>query len=430
MNTLQIIFIVLLAAKTAAALALDGLNRREALRRADAVPAEFRDFIDAETYKKSVAYTLRKISFGNVETLFDAALSLVLVLALFAPLYAFAGTLFGLNAELSGWARAWRDGAALVAISLVVGLLDLPFDWHETFRIEAQFGFNKSTRRLWIADKIKELILGAVIGLPLVWAILAFCNAFPRTWWIWAQVFFIAVQLLMLVVFPKLILPLFNKLSPLPDGELKDALSALAARCGFVAKKIEIIDGSKRSGHSNAYFTGFGKWRRIVLFDTLVEQLSTKEIEAVLAHEIGHAKRGHIAKRLVVSALLGFAAFAFVEWLLGQEKFFTAFGFDFVPGLMLVPALMLLSKIAPLATFWISPLSNHFSRKHEYEADAFAKEATGTPDALISALRKLHEKNLGNLTPHPLYSAFFYSHPTLSEREEALRGNAEASPEI
>lgn len=424
MNFLQIIFLALLAAKTAASVSLDALNRRETLRHAAAVPAEFEGLIDAGTYKKSVAYTLKKIDFGYAETFFGAALALVLVIALLPPLCGLAGTLFGLTGELSGWARVWREGAVLVSISFVIGLLDLPFDWYENFRLEAQFGFNKSTRALWISDKIKGMILGIVIGLPLLWAIVAFYYAFPQTWWIWAQCFFIAFQLLMLVIFPKLILPLFNKLSPLPEGELRDTLAALADRCGFVAKKIEIIDGSKRSGHSNAYFTGFGKWRQIVLFDTLVEQLSPKEIEAVLAHEIGHCKRGHITKRLIVSSLVGLAAFGFIGWLLGQEKFFTAFGFDFVPGLMLVPAFLLLSQIAPLVTFWISPISNHFSRKHEYEADAFAKEATGTPDALISALRKLHEKNLSNLTPHPLYSAFFYSHPTLAEREKALRGNA------
>ena len=420
-NTLQIIFLILLGAKTAASVALDALNRRESVRNAHAVPAVFRDSVDPETYRKSVAYTLRKIDFGYIETLFGAVLSLVLVIAVFAPLFDFAGTLFGLTNDLSGWARIWREGAILIGISVVIGLLDLPFDWYENFRLEAQFGFNKTTPALWISDKLKGIVLGIVLGMPLLWAIFAFYYAFPQTWWIWAQCLFIAFQLLLLVLFPKLILPLFNKLSPLPEGELRDALGALAERCGFVAKKIEIIDGSKRSGHSNAYFTGFGKWRRIVLFDTLVEQLSTQEIEAVLAHEIGHSKRGHIAKRLVVSSLIGLVAFAIIGWLLGQEQFFTAFGFKFTPGLMLVPAFLLLSQIAPLITFWISPLSNHFSRKHEYEADAFAKQAEGSPEPLISALRKLHEKNLGNLTPHPIYSAFFYSHPTLAEREHALR---------
>ena len=421
MNSLQIIFLVLLAAKTAASFALDALNRKETVRNANTVPAAFRDTIDKPTYRKSVAYTLRKIDFGYIETFFSAAVTLVLVIALLPWLYDFAGTLFGLTDELSGWPRIWREGAVLVLISSLIGLLDLPFDWYENFRIEAHFGFNNSTQKLGITDKIKGLVLGCLIGLPLLWAIIAFYYAFPRTGWIWAQVFFIGFQLLMLVIFPKLILPLFNKLSPLPEGELRDTLTALAERCGFVAKKIEIIDGSKRSGHSNAYFTGFGKWRRIVLFDTLVEQLSPKEIEAVLAHEIGHSKRGHITKRLVVSSLIGLAMLGFIGWLLGQKEFFTAFGFEFVPGLMLVPAFLLLSQIAPLVTFWISPLSAHFSRKHEYEADAFAKEVTGTPDTLISALHKLHEKNLSNLTPHPLYSAFFYSHPTLSERENALR---------
>lgn len=421
MNELQIIFLILLAAKTAASFTLDALNRKETVRNANVVPDEFRDMIDEATYRKSVAYTLRKIDFGYLETFFSAAVTLVLVIAFLPPLYDFSANLFGLSDELSGWARIWREGAILVFISSLIGLLDLPFDWYENFRIEAQFGFNKSTQKLWITDKIKGVILGCVIGLPLLWAIIAFYYAFPQSWWIWAQAFFLGFQLLLLVIFPKLILPLFNKLSPLPEGELRDTLVALAERCGFVAQKIEIIDGSKRSGHSNAYFTGFGKWRRIVLFDTLVEQLSPKEIEAVLAHEIGHSKCGHITKRLVVSSVIGLALLGFVGWLLNQKVFFTAFGFEFVPGLMLVPAFLLLSQIVPLITFWISPVSAYFSRKHEYEADAFAKEITGTPDTLIAALHKLHEKNLSNLTPHPLYSAFFYSHPTLAEREKALK---------
>lgn len=421
MNTFQILFLIFLAAKTAASIALDTLNKRETLRNAGTVPESVRAIVDEPTYKKSVAYTLQKINFGYWETLFSATLSLLLVLAFFPPIYAAAGTLVGLSAELSGWSLVWREGVIIFGISTLLGLLDLPFDWVETFRIEERFGFNKSSGKLWISDKIKGVLLGFAIGLPLMWAIFAFCHAFPKTWWIWAQIFLVAFQLLLLVIFPKVILPLFNKLSPLPEGELRDTLNALAERCGFVAKKIEIIDGSKRSGHSNAYFTGFGKWRRIVLFDTLVEQLSPQEISAVLAHEIGHSKRGHITKRLVFASISGLALLWFVGWLIEQKEFFSAFGFDYVPGLMLVPAFLLLSQLAPLVSFWTLPISNYFSRKHEYEADAFAKEISGTPDTLISALRKLHEKNLSNLTPHPLYSKFFYSHPTLAEREAALK---------
>lgn len=424
MDVFFAVFVVLLVAKTAASLALDGLNRKETLRCADAVPAEFAGTIDLATYKKSVAYTLRKIDFGFAENLFGAILSLVLVAVVFPPVYELSAELLDLNsAEISGWARIWRESVVLVAIFSIIGLLDLPFEWYENFHIEAQFGFNKSTRALWIADKIKGFIVGWVIGLPVLWAVLAFYYAFTGTWWIWAQCFFIAFQLLLLVIFPKVILPLFNKLSPLPEGELRDKLTTLAERCGFVAKKIEIIDGSKRSGHSNAYFTGFGKWRRIVLFDTLVEQLSPSEIAAVLAHEIGHSKRGHVTKRLVVSSIVGFGVLWCVNALLTQKSFFEGFGFTFSAGLMVVPAVLLLSQILPLLAFWISPLSNYFSRKHEYEADAFAKKITGTPEALVSALRKLHEKNLSHLTPHPIYRAFFYSHPTLSERERALCGD-------
>ena len=421
MNCLHVIFLIFLAARAFADFALEMLNRRRTVAHAGNVPEAFAEIVSAETHKKTVAYTLAKTDFGFVELVFDTLLTAALVLCVFAPLFSFAGALVGLENGMSGWAAVWREGVILVGISILISLVDLPFGAYETFGIEAKFGFNKSSAGLWFADQIKGLLVGLAIGLPLAWAILGFYHAFPRVWWIVGQCAFFVFQLVLMVVFPKFILPLFNKLSPLPEGELRDALESLAKRAGFVAKKIEVIDGSKRSGHSNAYFTGFGKWRRIVLFDTLVEQLSVEEISAVLAHEIGHSKRGHITKRLALAFVFGFAFFGFVGWVLTRPEFFAAFGFDYRAGLMFVPALLLLSKMLPLATFWLSPISNYISRRHEYEADAFARELIGSPDALVSALRKLHKENLGNLTPHPLYSTFNYSHPTLLERENALR---------
>ena len=234
----------------------------------------------------------------------------------------------------------------------------------------------------------------------------------------WGFALLFSFQLLMMILYPKLIVPLFNKLTPLPAGDLRDRLMALGERTGFRASTIEVIDGSKRSGHSNAYFTGFGRFRRIVLFDTLVTQLTPQELEAVLAHEIGHYRCGHIPRLLALSAGMMFAGFAAIAWLAGSSWFNPAFGF---PPAQLAPSFLLFGLLSGSVTFWFSPLGNLLSRRHEYEADAFAREAMGGPASLVSALRKLAQKNLTNLTPHPWFSGFHYSHPTLVEREAALQ---------
>jgi STE24 endopeptidase len=229
-------------------------------------------------------------------------------------------------------------------------------------------------------------------------------------WWLWAWGAILAFQLLMLVLAPILILPLFNKFTPLPEGSLRERLLALAERTGFRARGIQVMDGSKRSRHSNAFFTGFGRFRKIVLFDTLIEQLQESELAAVLAHEIGHYKKGHIPKSLL-------AAFYVLAWLARQDWFYRVFGFE--PG-HLAPAFLLFGLLAGTVTFWLTPLANAWSRRFEYQADAFAARAMGESTSLVGALRKLNEKNLSNLTPHPLFSGFHYSHPTLLERERAL----------
>jgi STE24 endopeptidase len=251
-----------------------------------------------------------------------------------------------------------------------------------------------------------------------MWALLALVGWVGAQWWVWGFGLLFAFQLLMFVLYPKLIMPLLNNLTPLPAGEARTRLMALADRTGFLCQTIEVMDGSKRSGHSNAFFTGFGRFRRIVLFDTLMAQLAQDEIEAVLAHEIGHYKRGHIPQRLLTMALLQFAAFAAIAWLAKAPWFNAAFG---LPAGVLAPTFLLFSLLSGLVTFWFSPLSHWVSRKHEYEADAFARNAMGGPVPLVGALRKMSQKNLSNLTPHPLYSAVYYSHPTLVERERALQ---------
>jgi STE24 endopeptidase len=405
----------LLVLRLVGELVLSALNRAEVRRHAAAPPPAVAAIMDASTYNKAVNYTLERSRFGAMTGVFDT-----LVLALFV----FGGILPWLFAHVVGWGAmdaVWTHALFILIAGVLLSIPSLPFEWWEQFRLEAKYGFNKSTPKLWITDKFKGLLLMLVIGFPLLWALLSLVQWAGSSWWIWGFALVFGFQLLMLVLYPKLILPLFNKLTPLPDGDLRSRLLALGDRTGFRAQAIQVMDGSKRSGHSNAFFTGFGRFRRIVLFDTLISQLSPEELEAVLAHEIGHYRKGHIPKMIAVSAVMMFVAFAAIAWLAKSYWFNTAFGF---PAGELAPAFLLFGLLSGLVTFWFSPLTNLLSRKHEYEADAFAREAVGGAGPMLGALRKLAQKNLSNLTPHPWFSAFFYSHPTLVERERALVGGA------
>ncbi len=391
---------------------LSALNRAEVRRNAEKAPPAVAAIMDETTYQKSVAYTLEHSKFGQLSEFFD---TLVLVLVVFG------GALPWLYSEvvgLGGPDAVWSRTIYLLLVGVLLAMPGLPFEWWSQFRLEEKYGFNKSTPKLWVMDKIKGLGLLLVIGYALVWVLLSLVNWVGDMWWLWGFGVLFGFQILMLVLYPKLILPIFNKLTPLPEGELRDRLIALGERTGFQAKTIEVMDGSKRSGHSNAFFTGFGRFRRIVLFDTLMNQLSTEELEAVLAHEIGHYRRGHIPKMIAVSAAMQLGGFALIAWLARSAWFNPAFGF---PLGELAPSLLLFGLLSGLITFWFSPIGNFFSRKHEYEADAFACDAMGDATAMIGALRKLAQKNLSNLTPHSWFSAFYYSHPTLVERERALQ---------
>lgn len=397
--------------RLAGELVLSALNRAEVRRHAAAPPAAAAAIMDLATYRKSVAYTLEKSRFGAVAGIFD---TLVTALVLFG------GVLPLLFAHVADWGApnaVWSHVMFVLLVMMLLSVPSLPFEWWEQFRLEEKFGFNKSSVGLWVMDKVKGTVLTLVIGFPLLWALLSLVKWTGESWWLWGFALMFGFQLLMLVLYPKLILPLFNKLTPLPEGELRTRLLALGDRTGFHAKTIEVIDGSKRSGHSNAYFTGFGRFRRIVLFDTLIAQLTPEELEAVLAHEIGHYRRGHIPKMIALSAAMMFGGFGVIAWLARSPWFNLSFGF---PADELAPSFLLFGLLSGLVTFWFSPLMNVLSRKHEYEADAFAREAVGGPAAMVGALRKLAQKNLTNLTPHPWFSAFHYSHPTLVEREAAL----------
>lgn len=402
----------LILARLAAEFWLSALNRRHVLAHAGAVPEAFRDIVDEPTYKKSVEYTLAKARFGNIEETYGAVVLLLILFSGVLPL------IFGFFTRHYG-ASAWSMAAFLFAVGFAMSLPGLPFDWYGQFRLEERFGFNTTTQKTWWLDRLKGLLLAAALGYPLLVLILKIVDWTGAIWWLWAWGAMLAFQLLMLVLAPVLIMPLFNKFTPLPEGALRERLFNLARRTNFVAQSIQVMDGSKRSRHSNAFFTGFGRFRKIVLFDTLIQQLSEPELEAVLAHEIGHYKKKHIPRMLAFSAFTSLAGFYLVSVLANEPWFYRAFGFQ--PGNNIAPALLLFSLLAGAVMFWFSPLAHWWSRRYEYQADAFAAEVMNEPRSLVGALRKLNEKNLSNLTPHPLYSGFYYSHPTLIERERALK---------
>ena len=411
-----IIALVLILARAIAELWLSRLNQRQVRAHADEVPPAFREMVDEPTYRRSVNYTLAKSRFGEVVTLFDAVL---LIGLLFSGVLSWA---FGKFMAAFGTSVLPMAGF-LFATGVASSIVGLPFAWYAQFKLEDRFGFNTTTVKTWVLDRLKGFLLAVLLGFPLLALVLKLIEWTGPNWWIWAAAVVIVFQLLLLLIAPAVIMPLFNKFTPLPEGSLRERLFLLAQRTEFPTRNIEVMDGSKRSRHSNAFFTGFGRFRKIVLFDTLVAQLAEPELESVLAHEIGHYKKRHVMKLLGVSIAGVLIGFAVVAWLARQEWFYRAFGFEYHAGLAaanVVPAMLLFALLAGTIGFWFSPLVRIWSRRFEYEADAFARATMGDAQPLLQALRKLTEKNLSNLMPHPLYSGFYYSHPTLLERERAL----------
>jgi STE24 endopeptidase len=420
MSPFAIIALVLILARIFTELWLSGLNQRHVRAHANEVPPAFRGIIDEPTYRRSVDYTLAKNRFGDLAGVFDAV---VLIALLFSRVLPWAFGRFRAAFGTSIWAMAGFLFLTGVALSIPA----LPFAWYAQFKLEQRFGYNTTSMKTWVVDRIKGLLLALLLGYPLLVLMLQLIEWTGANWWLWAAAVIIAFQLLLLLIAPAVIMPLFNKFTPLPEGALRERLFALARRTGFPTRGIDVVDGSKRSRHSNAFFTGFGRFRKIILFDTLVAQLTEPELESVLAHEIGHYKKRHVLKLFGVSIAGVVMAFAVIAWLARQQWFYRAFGFEHQVGFAspnIVPAILLFALLAGTITFWVSPFIHSWSRCFEYEADAFARAATGETRSLIQALRKLSEKNLSNLTPHPLYSAFYYSHPTLLERECALRAAA------
>ncbi len=417
MSPFAIIALVLILARAIAELWLSRLNRQHVQAHAHEVPPAFHGMIDNATYGRSIDYTLAKSRFGEVVTVFDAAFLIGLLLSGVFP------WAFGKFTAAFG-TSVWAMAGFLFTTATALSIISLPLAWYAQLKLEDRFGFNTTTVKTWVIDRVKGFLLAALLGFPLLVLVFKLIEWTGPNWWIWTAAVVIAFQLLLLLIAPVVIMPLFNKFTPLPDGSLRARLFALARRTDFPTRSIEVMDGSKRSRHSNAFFTGFGRFRKIVLFDTLVGQLAEPELESVLAHEIGHYKKRHVVKLLGVSIVGVFIGFAAVAWLARQQWFYRAFGFEYHAGFAaanVVPAMLLFALLAGTITFWFSPLVHMWSRRFEYEADAFARATMGEALSLIQALRKLTEKNLSNLTPHPLYSGFYYSHPTLLEREQALR---------
>ena len=390
---------------------------RHVARHRGTVPAAFSDTISVAAHQKAADYTITKTRFGMLEIAIDAALLLGWTLL---------GGLNWLNQTLLSFLGGGmvQQLALLGSFAVIGGLITLPLGWYATFRIEERFGFNKMTTALWLGDLLKGTLVGALIGLPIAALVLWLMGAAGPVWWLWAWGAWMVFNLLALVLYPTVIAPLFNKFEPLADETLKARVNALMQRCGFAAKGLFVMDGSKRSAHANAYFTGFGAAKRVVFFDTLLKQLSPEEIDAVLAHELGHYKRRHIIKRIVLMFSLSLAGFALLGWLSSQAWFFTGLGV--MPSLDApnnALALILFMMVVPLLTFFLLPLMAQLSRKHEFEADAYAIEHTNGPD-LASALLKLYKDNASTLTPDPVYARFYYSHPPASERLTRLQAAA------
>ncbi|HEU0189525.1 MAG TPA: M48 family metallopeptidase [Gallionella sp.] len=414
------IFLAALSLTTAAKLWLARRHLAHIAAHRAAVPEAFSKKIALSDHQKAADYTSAKTRFGMIGILFDAALLLLFTLA---GGIQFIANICNAALNNTGFSSPLIQGmATIVAVLLLSSLLEAPFSIYRTFVIEARFGFNKMTFALYLLDTLKGLLLGAILGLPLLFGVLWLMERMGGYWWLYVWLVWVVFNLLILFIYPSFIAPLFNKFTPMQDEAMKARIEALLGKCGFTAQGLFVMDGSKRSSHGNAYFTGFGKTKRIVFFDTLLERLSGNEIEAVLAHELGHFKRRHVMKRIVATFIisLGFL------WVLGQLMqttwFYQGLGVSapISSGSGTALALLLFFMILPIFSFLLHPLSSAYSRKHEFEADAYAAKQTDAAD-MVNALVKLYQDNASTLTPDPLYSAFYDSHPPAMVRIARLQ---------
>ncbi|GAB3247381.1 M48 family metallopeptidase [Chitinimonas naiadis] len=409
-HAFSLVFLFFLVFSTVLQLWLKTRHLHHVLAHRAAVPADFASQIELDAHQKAADYTAAKVRFGRIGIVWES-----LILAGFT-LGGGVGWLDGKAHELAG-NGVWAGLALIVGLTVVNGILSLPFSLYSTFVLEARFGFNKTTLGVFIADLIKSTLLGAALGLPLVALVLWLMDAAGSLWWLYAWAAWVTFGLVLMAVYPNFIAPLFNKFTPLADASLKDRIDALLKKCGFESNGVFVMDGSKRSSHGNAYFTGFGKTKRIVFFDTLIERLEPLEVEAVLAHELGHYKRRHIIKRMVTMYGMGLITLAILGLLKDAGWFYAGLGVA-VPST--AAALVLFFLSLSVFTFPFGWIASRGSRKHEYEADHYAAEVSDA-EALVSGLVKLYRDNAATLTPDPLHSLFYDSHPPAALRIAALR---------
>lgn len=405
------LFLVALFVKSLIESLLDKRNMDHIIKNRNAVPAKFQEQITLADHQKAADYSVEKIKVAQIFHFVDLVVFLVLTLA--GGLELINHLAMGVNAS------PIMTGLIFFGIfGLIQMVLSLPQTLYTTFVIEEKYGFNKTTWKTFVSDMAKGLALSLVLGAPIIYSILWIMERLGTAWWVYAFLFLTAVQLLIVFIYPTFIAPIFNKFSPLEDGEVKNKIVDLLTRCGFKSSGLFVMDASKRSGHGNAYFTGFGKNKRIVFFDTLLSSLDAEEVEAVLAHELGHMKRKHVLKGMIKGIFFSFVGFAILGYLRNNTAFFNGHGVQTITDYM---ALTLFSMVAGVYTFLLTPISAYTSRKHEYEADQFASE-NAKASKLISALVKMYKDNASSLTPDPLFSKFYFSHPPALERVTYLEG--------
>ncbi len=412
MHTFTLIFLTFLLATVLTRLWLSQRQINHILSHKDKVPAAFAEKISLEEHQKAADYSTTKLKLGRLTLAWET-------------LWLLLWTIGGALSIVDSWwlqyqfSPLWTGIGVILSLTLLMSLLDLPFSLYSTFVIEERFGFNKTTIKTWITDLLKSALLMMVIGVPLIAVTLWLMNQAGQYWWLYAWSVWTAFSLLMMWAYPVFIAPLFNKFSALEDESLKTRIDDLLQRCGFKRKGVFVVDGSKRSAHGNAYFTGFGSNKRIVFYDTLLESLSENEVEAVLAHELGHFKRNHIKKSMALSILMTLGGFVLLAWLMDSAWFYSAMG---VETASTHTALLLFMFVLPVFTYFISPLFSAMSRKYEFEADDFAKQQSDYR-ALVSALVNMYRENASTLTPDPIHSMFYDSHPPASIRIAHLETN-------
>ena len=414
MHAFTAAFLAALAMSTAIKLWLAVRHMRHIGAHRASVPDEFAGRISIAAHHKAADYSHAKIRLGMLEVLVGTALLLAFTLG---------GGLQTLSDTWSEWFEqgGYAHGIALIlSMTLLTGMIDMPFALYRTFGIEARFGFNRMTPALYLVDMAKQALIGVLLGVPLLFCVLWLMARMGGLWWLWVWATWIVFNLLVLAIYPTLIAPLFNKFRPLEDAQLRTRIEALLAKCGFRVQGLFVMDSSRRSSHGNAYFTGFGKSRRIVLFDTLIDRLGTAEIAAVLAHELGHFNHRHVMKRMAMLFAGSFAFLAVLGWLIGTDWFYSGLN---VQSHSTAMALALFIMVVPVFTFPLQPLTSMYSRSHEYQADAYAAEHTA-PQELAQALVKLYQDNAATLTPDPLHSAWYDSHPPAALRIARLQALA------